>query len=53
MPYPNQHAARLTDPDQYSKFRTFSPDDFPAGVSVILGIKDDGSSEFQAIRADR
>lgn len=53
MPYPNQHAARLTDPSQYKEFRTMTPDDFPEGVRVILGIKDDDSSEFQSIRADR
>lgn len=53
MPYPNQHAARLTDPSQYKEFRTITPDGFPDGVSVVLGIKDDGKSEFQAIRADR
>lgn len=53
VPYPNQHAARLTDPAQYAEFRTIKPQGFPAGVSVILGIKDDGTSEFQAIRADR
>lgn len=52
MPYPNQHAARLTDPDKYSEFRTFTPEGFPAGIQVILGIKD-GKTEFQAIRADK
>lgn len=52
MPFPNQHAARLTDPDKYSDFRTFIPEGFPAGIQVILGIKDD-KSEFQAIRADK
>lgn len=53
MPYPNQHAARLKSPDGYKTFRTIAPDSFPDGVSVILGIKEDGKSEFQAIRADR
>lgn len=53
MPYPNQHAARLKSPDGYKTFRTITPDSFPEGLSVIIGIKPDGKSEFQAIRADR
>lgn len=53
MPYPNKHTARLTDPSEYARFRTLHPENFPAGISVILGIKEDGTSEFQAIHADK
>lgn len=47
-PYPNEHAARLTDPDQYDEFRR-EVDAGGAGVDFIYGIKD-GESELQAIR---
>lgn len=49
-PYPNEHAARLTDPDQYDSIRRVN-DDFGAGIDAIYGIKD-GVSELQAIRFD-
>lgn len=49
-PYPNEHAARLTDPDQYDSIRRVN-DDFGAGIDAIYGIKD-GTSELQAIRFD-
>ncbi len=52
MPYENYHTARLKDPDQFEKFRTFKPKNFPEGISVIVGIKD-GEEEFQSIRADK
>lgn len=50
MPYPNEHAARITDPSQYKEFRRMTPKGAPEGLSLILGIRDDGSSELQAIR---
>ena len=49
-PYPNEHAARLTDPDQYDSIRRVN-DEFGAGIDAIYGIKD-GTSELQAIRFD-
>jgi HK97 family phage major capsid protein/HK97 family phage prohead protease len=49
-PYPNEHAARLTDPDQYESIRRVN-DEFGAGIDAIYGIKD-GTSELQAIRFD-
>jgi hypothetical protein len=49
-PYPNEHAARLHDPDQYDRIRRVN-DDLGAGVDAIYGIKD-GVSELQAIRFD-
>jgi hypothetical protein len=52
MPYPNQHSARQTDPAQYKEFRRFSPKGFPEGIDVILGLKEDGDSEIQSVRAD-
>ena len=50
-PYPNEHAARLTDPDQYDSFRREN-DAGGAGIDFIYGIKE-GVSELQAIRFDK
>ena len=50
LPYPNEHAARITDPDQYDSMRRKN-NEMGDGVHVIYGIKD-GKSEVQAIRFD-
>jgi HK97 family phage major capsid protein/HK97 family phage prohead protease len=47
-PYPNEHAARLTDPDQYDSLRRENDAGGP-GIDFIYGIKE-GESEIQAIR---
>ena len=47
-PYPMEHAARLTDPEQYDEFRRDN-DAGGEGVDFIYGIKE-GTSELQAIR---
>jgi HK97 family phage major capsid protein/HK97 family phage prohead protease len=47
-PYPNEHAARLTDPDQYDSLRRENDAGGP-GIDFIYGIKE-GESEVQAIR---
>lgn len=49
-PYPNEHAARLKDPDQYDTIRRVNDEGGP-GIDFIYGIKD-GKSEIQAIRFD-
>lgn len=51
MPFKNEHAARQSDPAQYSEFRRFKPQGVPDGLEMILGIKD-AKSEIQSIRAD-
>jgi len=51
MPFPNEHAARQTEPSEYTEFRRYTPKGAPAGLSMILGIKD-GKSEVQSVRAD-
>ena len=54
-PYPNEHAARITDPALYQEFRR-EVDAGGEGVDFIFGIKmDDGQrmSEIQSIRFDR
>lgn len=53
-PFPNEHAARQTDPKQYDQFRRGRPKGFPAGVDVIWGIKlkPKRTSEIQSIRFD-
>jgi len=47
-PYPNEHAARLTDPGQYDSLRREN-DAGGSGIDFIYGIKE-GESEIQAIR---
>jgi len=47
-PYPNEHAARLTDPDQYDSLRRENGAGGP-GIDFTYGIKG-GESEIQAIR---
>ena len=49
-PYPNEHAARINDPDQYDRFRR-DADAGGAGVDFIYGIADN-VSEIQSIRFD-
>jgi hypothetical protein len=51
MPFPNEHAARQSEPGQYDKFRR-SNDQGGAGVHFIYGIKD-GKSEVQSVRFDK
>ena len=51
-PYPNEHAARLTDPDKYDSFRRDN-DAGGDGIDFIYGILPDGGSELQAIRFDK
>lgn len=50
-PFPNEHAARLTDPSQYDSFARKN-DEFGDGIDAIYGIKD-GKTELQAIRFDK
>jgi HK97 family phage major capsid protein/HK97 family phage prohead protease len=49
-PYPNEHAARMTDPDQYDELRREN-DAGGDGIDFIYGIKE-GASEIQAVRFD-
>jgi HK97 family phage major capsid protein/HK97 family phage prohead protease len=49
-PYPNEHAARITDPAQYDEFAR-DVDAGGPGIDFIYGIKED-TSELQAIRFD-
>ena len=56
MPYPNEHAARQTDPGKYESFRRTHPKGFPAGIDVIWGISGKGpnrKSEIQSLRFDK
>lgn len=49
-PYPNEHAARLRDPDQYDEFRRRN-DGGGDGVDFVFGIKEgEDGAELQAIR---
>ena len=54
MPYPNEHAARLIDPDKFDadSFRREN-DKFGAGIHAIFGkLKGEDSMTLQAIRFD-
>lgn len=56
MPYPNEHAARQRDPDEYDRFTRTTPAAWPRGVEAIWGIKGRGRSavvELQSVRFDR
>jgi hypothetical protein len=50
MPFPNEHAARLTDPKKYDSFARKN-DQGGAGVDFVFGVKE-GKTELQAIRFD-
>jgi len=54
MPYPNEHAARITDPGQYDSFRRQN-DRFGSGIHAIFGVKNGPprTSELQSIRFDK
>lgn len=51
MPFPNEHAARLRDPDRYQDFRRVN-DEFGEGIDAIYGIIDN-QDELQSIRFDK
>lgn len=51
-PYPNEHAARLEDPDKYVRFRRDN-DAGGSGIDFIYGILASGGAELQAIRFDK
>lgn len=51
-PYPNEHAARLHDPDKYDSFRRDN-DAGGAGIDFIYGILPTGGTELQAVRFDK
>ena len=50
-PYPNEHAARITDPSQYDRF-TRRNDAFGDGIDAIFGVKGNEGAELQSIRFD-
>lgn len=51
-PYPDEHSARLIDPDKYDKFRRQN-DKLGTGIHAIFGIAEDGKAELQAIKFDK
>lgn len=54
MPYLNEHAFRLQEPDKYEDFRRVN-DEFGNGIHAIYGLKtenEDTKSELQSIRFD-
>lgn len=55
MPYPNEHAARQRDPNEFEKdsFRR-STLNFPKGISAIIGrLKGETTTTIQSLRFDR
>ena len=53
MPFPNEHAARQSDPGKFQRFRRGKPKGFPKGISAIFGVNSAGKSEIQSLRFDR
>lgn len=49
MPFPNEHAARILPPDQFTDFRREN-NKFGQGIDVIWGIDGHGGANLQAIR---
>lgn len=49
-PFPNNHACRLEEPGQFSKFITTKRKHNKKEYSVIIGYRPDGSSDDQAFR---
>lgn len=52
MPFPNEHAARLENPDKYESFRRKN-NEGGEGIDFIYGILPEGGTELQAIRFDK
>ena len=52
MPFPNQHAARQRDPEGFVRFRMGKLPGAPDWLSVVYGVRADGGSEIQSVRAD-
>ncbi len=50
MPYPNEHAARIQNPDKYTEFKRVD-NEFGDGIHVIYGQTESGL-ELQSIRFD-
>lgn len=49
MPYPSEHAARMTNPNKYKKFARQNGK-FGSGIDAIFGVLPDGKTELQAVR---
>lgn len=50
MPYPNEHAARMVNPDNFESFIRNHPNAWPEGLDIIFGVRKDGSRSVQAFR---
>ena len=50
-PYPNEHAARILDPDAFDSFRRKN-NDFAQGIDSIYGLNGDDPARLQALRFD-
>ena len=50
-PYPNEHAARVRDPENYDDFRRIN-NELGDGIHIIVGYNEEGS-EIQSIRFDK
>ena len=49
MPFPNEHSARLKNPDKYMRIRRQN-NKFGSGIHAIFGVLKSGKTELQAIR---
>ena len=52
MPFKSEHAARQIDPKEFKDFRRVHEDAAPEGIDFVYGVREDGSTEIQSVRAD-
>ena len=52
MPFKSEHAARQLEPEMFEDFKRVHEEAAPDGIDFIYGIKEDGESEIQSVRAD-
>jgi len=52
MPFKSEHSARQLEPSMFDGFKRVHEEPVPDGIDFIYGIKPDGSSQIQSVRAD-
>lgn len=51
MPFPNEHAARQRAPGGFARMRRTHPKGWPEGLDALWGVRHDGTTVIQSIRA--
>ena len=52
MPFPNEHAARQADPQNFQQFRRNHPKGWPTGVDAVVGFSAGTPTVIQSVRFD-